>query len=63
MCRVFIGATTLTQVVLCRAGNILVDVYLNWQNWFLFIILAVGLLVSPIDCMPFVFSPRCLCLC
>ena len=31
----------------------LVDVHLNWPNWFLFLILVVGLLIILIDCMIF----------
>ena len=31
----------------------LVDVHLNWLNWFHFLILEVGLLVIPIDCIVF----------
>ena len=34
-------------------GITLVDVHLNWLNWFHFLILEVGLLVVLIDCMIF----------
>ena len=34
-------------------GITLVDVYLNWINWFLFLILEGGLLVILIDCILF----------
>ena len=34
-------------------GITLVDVYLNWLNWFHFLILRRGLLVILIDCMIF----------
>ena len=37
-------------------GNILLDVYLNWFNWFHFLILKRGLLVILIDCMIFLSS-------
>ena len=32
-------------------GVILIDVHLNWLNWFHFLVLEVGLLVILIDCM------------
>ena len=35
------------------AGIALVDVHLNWLNWFHFLILKGGLLVILIDCMIF----------
>ena len=38
---------------------LLVDVHLNWLNWFHFIILEGYLLVSLIDCMISVTIPRC----
>ena len=47
---------------LARCGNLatlslfysyLVDVHLNWLNWFQFFFLEVGLLIILIDCMTF----------
>ena len=40
-------------------GIALVDVHLNWLNWFHFLILEAGLLDILIDCMIFVTIPRC----
>ena len=34
-------------------GITLVDVHLNWLNWFHFLVLRGGLLAIPIDCMLF----------
>ena len=38
-------------------GITLVDLHLNWLNWFLFLILEGGLLVILIDCMIFLTIP------
>ena len=38
---------------LVHHGNVAVGIYLNWLNWFHFLILKEGLLIILIDCMIF----------
>ena len=62
ICRIFGPslAASLEPLAHCRnvfsKGITLLDVHLNWLNWFQFLILDGGLLVILIDCMIFLSS-------